>query len=200
MAAHRTSRLANSSFAAIFISHEGFPIWGSLFGSGGDTDVEALIPATGRHLAATIPTCRIKTLLALSAARGGNDRALWAAIPTPEEKQVFPSLLLVLDVFKARIIKPPAAVPLARADWVVWIAETYPGCYLVRLPGGATLPVPYNEMKWTAPSACPTELGRSGQAVDTDQPATTFAMAKAMEQQRRWRTAVLPSIRQNLRL
>ena len=105
---------------------------------------------------------------------------------TPEEKRVFPGLPLALDVFKARIIKPPAAVPLARAGWVVWIAETYSGCYLARLPGDATLPAPYNKMAWTAVAA--------------DEPVTTFAMAKAMEQWRRWQTAVLRGIRQSLQL
>ena len=127
---------------------------------------------------------------------------------TAEEKQVFPGLPLALDVFKARVTKPPATVPLARAGWIVWLAETYPGCYLVRLPGGATLPAPYNEMSWTAPSACPTPLGRSElalnavkwQAVADDEPVTTLATAKAMEQYLHWQTAVLRRLRQTLQL
>lgn len=105
---------------------------------------------------------------------------------TAEEKQVFPGLPLALDVFKARVTKPPATVPLARAGWIVWLAETYPGCYLVRLPGGAPLPVPYNEMSWAA--------------VADDERVTTLATAKAMEQQRHWQTAVLRSLRQTLKL
>ncbi|HRQ42630.1 MAG TPA: hypothetical protein PLD25_32355 [Chloroflexota bacterium] len=105
---------------------------------------------------------------------------------TPEEKRVFPGLPLVLDVFKARLIKPPAAVPMARPDWVVWVAETYPGCYLVRLPGGAPLPAPYNEMSWTV--------------VAHDVPATTLTTALEAERQRQWRTAVRRRIRQNLQL
>ncbi len=104
---------------------------------------------------------------------------------TAEEKQVFPGLPLALNVFKAQITKPPAAVPLARAGWVVWLAETYPGCYLMRLPGGAPLPVPYNEMSWTAVA---------------DEPVTTLATAKAMEQHRHWQTAVLRRLRQTLQL
>ncbi|MBX3058834.1 MAG: hypothetical protein KF770_20405, partial [Anaerolineae bacterium] len=75
---------------------------------------------------------------------------------TPEEQQacpeqgrrVFPGLRLALAVFKARLIKPPAAVPRVRAGWVVWVAETYPGQYHVRLPGGATLLAPYHDMTW----------------------------------------------------
>jgi hypothetical protein len=67
---------------------------------------------------------------------------------TAEEKQVFPGLRLVLDVFKAKLIKPPSAVPRVRAGWVVWIAETYPGCYHVRLPGAASLLSPYHDITW----------------------------------------------------
>jgi hypothetical protein len=105
---------------------------------------------------------------------------------TSAEKQIFPGLRLVLHIDKVRLTQPPAAVPLARAGWVVWMAETCPGCYLVRLPGGATLPVPYNKMKWTT--------------VADDEPLTTLATAKAMEQQRHWQTAVLTGIRQSLQL
>lgn len=105
---------------------------------------------------------------------------------TPEEQRVFPGLPLALNVFKARLIKPPAAVPMARAGWVVWIAETYPGCYLVRLLGGASLPAPYNEMSWTI--------------VTHDVPATTLAAALAAERQRQWQTAVWRGIRQTLQL
>jgi hypothetical protein len=36
---------------------------------------------------------------------------------TAEEQQIFPGLRLVLDVFKARLIKPPSAVPRVRAGW-----------------------------------------------------------------------------------
>ncbi|MCC6606233.1 MAG: hypothetical protein IT327_23705 [Anaerolineae bacterium] len=105
---------------------------------------------------------------------------------TAEEKQVFPGLPLAVDVFKVRITEPPAPVPLVRVGWVVWLAETYPGCYLMRLPGGAPLPVPYNEMSWTA--------------VADDEPVTTLATAKAMEQHRHWQTAVLRRLRQTLQL
>jgi hypothetical protein len=67
---------------------------------------------------------------------------------TAEEQNVFPSLHLAMDMFKARLTKPPAAAPGARAGWIVWIAETYPGAYLVRLPGGATLLAPYHDITW----------------------------------------------------
>jgi hypothetical protein len=67
---------------------------------------------------------------------------------TPEEQHIFPSLRLALDVFKARLTKPPAAVPRVRAGWIVWVAEPYPGQYHVRLPGGATLLAPYHDITW----------------------------------------------------
>jgi hypothetical protein len=105
---------------------------------------------------------------------------------TVTEQQHFPGLRLVLRIYKVRLAQTPAAVPLARAGWIVWLAETYPGCYLVRLPGGATLPVPHNKMTWTAAAA--------------DEPATTLAAARAMEQQRHWQTSVLPGICQSLQL
>ncbi|MFZ1397495.1 MAG: hypothetical protein WAS33_11380 [Candidatus Promineifilaceae bacterium] len=105
---------------------------------------------------------------------------------TPTEQQQFPGLRLVLRIDKVCLTQPPASAPKARAGWVVWLAETYPGCYLVRLPGGATLPVPYNEMSWTT--------------VADDVPVTTLATAQAMAQHRHWQTAVLHRLRQTLQL
>lgn len=75
------------------------------------------------------------------------------------------------------------------------------------LPGGATLLTPFNQMSWTAPSAC--DLGRRSkpalslskwQAVADDVPATTLVDAKIAEHQRHWRTAVLVNIHQQLHL
>lgn len=67
---------------------------------------------------------------------------------TAEEQHVFPGLRLALDVFKARLVKPPAAVPRVRTGWIVWVAETYPGQYHIRLPGGAPLLAPYHDLTW----------------------------------------------------
>lgn len=105
---------------------------------------------------------------------------------TSIEQQYFPGVRLVLRMDKVCLTHPPSSVPKARAGWVVWLAETYPGCYLVRLPGGASLPVPYNEMSWTV--------------VADDVPVTTLATAQAMEQHRHWQTAVLRRLRQTLQL
>jgi hypothetical protein len=72
----------------------------------------------------------------------------------PDERSLFPGLRLVLQLSKVQLTKPPAVMPMTRAGWafgelsraVVWIAETCPGHTLVRLPGGATLLAPFNEM------------------------------------------------------
>jgi hypothetical protein len=105
---------------------------------------------------------------------------------TPDERLLFPGLRLVLQISKVQLTKPPAVMPMARAGWVVWIAETYRGHYLVRFPGGATLLAPFNEMSWTA--------------VADDVPASTLFDAKIAEHQRHWRTAVLVNIHQQLHL
>ncbi len=105
---------------------------------------------------------------------------------TADEKHIFPGLRLVLQIYKAQLTKAPAVSPLARAGWVVWIAETYPGHYLVRFPDGATLLAPCHKMSWTA--------------VPDDVPATTVAAAKGVEGQRQWQTAVLRNIHQQLHL
>lgn len=105
---------------------------------------------------------------------------------TDDEKQIFPGLCLALQIYKAALTKPPAVTPFARVGWVVWVAETYPDHYLVRLPGGATLLTPYHEMSWTV--------------VADDIPATTPSAAKNAEQQRYWQTAVLHDIHKQLRL
>lgn len=97
---------------------------------------------------------------------------------TAEEQEVFPGLRLVLDVFKARLIKPPSAVPRMRAGWVVRIAETYPGCYHVRLPGAASLLAPYHDITW--------------ERVPAETPATTVEDIRAEDRRlaaeaRKWR-------------
>lgn len=105
---------------------------------------------------------------------------------TPDERQLFPGLRLALQICKVQLTKPPAVLPLARAGWVVWMAETYPGHYLVRMPGGATLLAPHHKMSWTA--------------VADDTPATTLAAAQAYERQRQWQAAVRSGLHQSLRL
>ena len=103
---------------------------------------------------------------------------------TPEEQAVFPGLPLVLHVFKARLTLPPAVMPQARAGWVVWLAETYPGSGLVRMPGGVTLLWPDHEMGWTA--------------VALDVAITTLASAKRDEQQRQWRQSLRSGVQRSL--
>jgi hypothetical protein len=87
---------------------------------------------------------------------------------TSTEQRLFPGLRLVLNVRKVRLSEPPSVMPAVRAGWIVWTAETYPGHYLVRMPGGVTLPAPYNQMTWTAVSE-----------ERDDIPITTLAVVKA---------------------
>ena len=103
---------------------------------------------------------------------------------TPTEQAAFPGVRLVLNVFKAYLIKPPAVMSRAKMGWVVWIAETYPHHYLVRMPGGAILLAPYHSMAWTA--------------VAQGTPITTLAVAKNEEQYQRWRVSVRRGIQRSL--
>jgi hypothetical protein len=124
---------------------------------------------------------------------------------TPAEQQLFPGLRLVLNVCKVRLTEPPLVMPEARAGWafgerldrldtslsraVVWTAETHPGHYLIRMPGGATLLAPLNQMAWTA-------VAEEGD----DIPLTTLADVKADKWRQQWRTAVRQNIRSHLRI
>lgn len=105
---------------------------------------------------------------------------------TPSEQSLFPGLRLVLRIFKARLTRPPAVMPGARAGWVVWLAETYPGSGLARMPGGAALLWPYHEMDWTA--------------VGDNTPPTTITSARRDEQMRQWQGGLRPSVRRSLLL
>ena len=100
------------------------------------------------------------------------------------EQVAFPGVRLVLNVFKAYLTKPPAVMPRAKVGWIVWIAETYPHHYLVRLPGGAILLAPYHFMMWTAVAA--------------DTPITTLADVQNEAHHHRWRMHVRQGIQQNL--
>lgn len=97
---------------------------------------------------------------------------------TTAERAVFPGISLVRDIFKGRLTRPPSGIPRVRAGWVVWIAETYPDSYLVRLPGGASILVPYHRMSW--------------ERVSDETPATTIEDVRMdekyrQEQANKWR-------------
>jgi hypothetical protein len=91
---------------------------------------------------------------------------------TTEERAVFPGISLACDVFKGRLLRPPSAIPGVRAGWVVWIAETYPDNYLVRLPGGANFLVPYLAATW--------------ERVSDETPVTTIEEVRMDEKRREW--------------
>jgi hypothetical protein len=113
------------------------------------------------------------------------------------EQQLFPGLRLALNISKVCLTRPPVVTPAARAGWafgelsraVVWTAETYPGHYLIRMPGGAMLLAPYNQMAWTAVSE-----------ESDDIPVTTLADIKAEAWRQKWRTLVRQNIHRNLRI
>lgn len=88
----------------------------------------------------------------------------------PTGQAIFPGLPLTLRIDKVRLMKPLASVPKARVGWIVWLAETYPAAYLLRLPGAATLPVPYNQLVW--------------ETVPVETAVTTLEAVQAEEQQR----------------
>jgi hypothetical protein len=93
---------------------------------------------------------------------------------TPEEQAVFPGIPLALRVFKARITRPPGVLPRAKG-WVVWLAETYPDCFLVQLPGAGVLIAGYHDIQWTA--------------VPDETPATTVALVRAEDERLRLEAA-----------
>lgn len=94
---------------------------------------------------------------------------------TQAEQVVFPGLSSVQDLFKGRLTQPPTGIPRVRSGWVVWIAETYPRHYLVRLPGGASILAPYHPMSW--------------ERVADETPVTTIEEVR-MDEKRREREAV----------
>ena len=102
---------------------------------------------------------------------------------TAEEKSVFPGLRLVIQAKKVCITQGPAVLPRTKG-WIVWIAETYPGSYLVQFPGAGPVLAPYHMMRWTE--------------VSQDTPATTLASAKELERHQRWRRAFRRNIGQQL--
>jgi len=64
------------------------------------------------------------------------------------DQNPFPSITNILQLFKARITRPPATVPRARAGWIVWVAEVYPGLYLAQIPGAGPHYTEHSGMAW----------------------------------------------------
>jgi len=87
---------------------------------------------------------------------------------------------------KGQLTRTLTAVPQSRAGWVVWLAELYPDCFLMRLPGGASILVTDGNTAWTP-------------AADTV-PVTTIAQAAALVQRQRWQAGVLSQLWQSLLL
>jgi hypothetical protein len=64
------------------------------------------------------------------------------------DQNPFPGITNILQLFRARITKPPTTVPRARAGWIVWMAEVYPGLYLAQIPGAGSHYTEHSGMAW----------------------------------------------------
>ena len=109
--------------------------------------------------------------------------------PTPVERNTFPTHRLVLDVFKAKIIKitkSPYINPGVGIGWVVWAVESYPGSHQFRMPNGDLLHEQYHQIEWAR--------------VLDETPVTTPASVKRAKVQQLWQRQIRGGIRQSLRL
>ncbi len=86
------------------------------------------------------------------------------------DQNPFPGITNILQLFKARITRPPATVPRARAGWSVWVAEVYPGLYLAQIPGAGAHYTAHSGMAW--------------ERVADDTPATTIEEIQAEDRRR----------------
>ncbi len=108
---------------------------------------------------------------------------------TPEERNIFPSRRLVINVLKAKIINianSPYLGPEVGVGNIVWAVESYPDSHQFRMLNGNLLHEEYNEIEW--------------ERVPDETPITTRASAKRDRIYQRWRRTVRNGIRQSLRL
>ena len=109
--------------------------------------------------------------------------------PTPVERTIFPTHRLVLDVFKAKIIKitkSPYINPGVGIGWVVWAVESYPGSHQFRMANGDLLHEQYHQIEWAR--------------VPDETSVTTLASVKRAKVQQQWQRQIRGGIRQSLRL
>lgn len=109
--------------------------------------------------------------------------------PTPEERAIFPSRRLVINVIKAKIINianSPYLNPEVGIGHIVWAVESYPNSHQFRMLNGGLLQEEYNEIEW--------------ERAPDETPVTTPASAKRLQAIRQWRRKVRKGIRQNLQL
>ncbi|MCB0020457.1 MAG: hypothetical protein KDE09_21845 [Anaerolineales bacterium] len=119
------------------------------------------------------------------------------------DQNPFPGITNILQLFKARITKPPATIPRARAGWIVWVAEVYPGLYLAQIPGAGSHYTDHCCMAWERVSddiptttieeiraedrrlAAALDTWRPGQAITT--PGTRLSWCNLAEWNTAWR-------------
>lgn len=108
--------------------------------------------------------------------------------PTPEERTIFPTHRLVINVVKARLRKIGKSpyVSTGGVDVIVWAVESYPDSHQFRTPNGDLLHEQFHEIEWE-------------QAPD-DMPVTTLASMKRDRLRQQWRQRVRQGIRQSLPL
>jgi hypothetical protein len=107
----------------------------------------------------------------------------------PEERKIFPTHRLVINVVKAKIIKiakSPYLNPKAGIGWIVWAVESYPGSHQFRMLNGDLLHEQYHQIEW--------------ERVPDETPVTTPTSAKRAQVQQQWQRKVRGGIRQSLRL
>ena len=108
---------------------------------------------------------------------------------TPEERTIFPTHRLVLNVFKAKvtkIAKSPYINPEAGNGWIVWTVESYPGSHQFRMLNGDLLHEQYHGIEWDH--------------VSDETAVTTPDLEKRFKAQRQWQRNIRFSIQQNLQL
>ena len=108
---------------------------------------------------------------------------------TSEERDIFPTHRLVINVVKARIKKianSPYLNPKTGIGWIVWAVESYPSSHQFWMLNGDLLHEQVNQVEW--------------ELVPDDTPVTTLASARRAKAQQQWRRQVRGGIRQRLRL
>ncbi len=108
---------------------------------------------------------------------------------TPEERIIFPTHRLVINVVKAKIIKitnSPYFNPEMGIGSIVWAVESYPGSYQFRMLYGDLLHEQRHKIEW--------------ERVPDETPITTIASARRDEVQQQWKREVRRGIQQNLQL
>ena len=107
---------------------------------------------------------------------------------TLEERKIFPTHRLLINIVKARIRKIGKSpyVSAVGVGAIVWAVESYPGSHQFRMSSGDLLHEQFHEIEWE-------------QAPD-DMSITTLASMKRDRLRQQWQQKVRQGIRQTLQL